>query len=94
MTALRYLLIPLTLAGLIFLAVALDDEIYRRGWPRHSSDQGGLIITGLIVSLVLNATYLVLNRPLNRPARGRLRRLIGLWFDAKEAEFRSRINPP
>jgi hypothetical protein len=83
MNILRYLLIALNLVPLLVIWVLM----FTKGIPHPASDL--FIILGIMFGLSLNATYLVLNRP---AARGRLRRLVGLWFDAKEAELRSRAN--
>jgi hypothetical protein len=56
MTLFRYLLIGLTLAAL----VAIGVEIYTEGLPTPSAV---LIVVGITCGLILNAIYLVLNRP-------------------------------
>jgi hypothetical protein len=62
MSLLRYLLIGLTLAALIFIAIVLGSEIYERGLPSIPWSEV-LAGFGIMGALILNATYLVLNRP-------------------------------
>ncbi len=56
MTLFRYLLIVLTVAALAAIGVAICTE----GPPQSSAI---LIVSGIAVGLILNATYLILNRP-------------------------------
>jgi hypothetical protein len=55
-----------------------------------------ILLAALLAGLALNILYLVRHPPQPSPTANssRLTTLIGLWFDAKERELRSRIDPP
>ena len=57
-------------------------ETYEHGQPNRQ-------LYGLLIFLALNFVYLLLA---DQPSSGRIFRLIGLWFDAKESELRQRAN--
>jgi hypothetical protein len=83
MAILRYFLLIVT--AICF--VVLNYEL----WKDHSDVPW--FVYGIWASLILNFIYLAVSAPKSK--RGRLSRLIGLWFDAKESELRARAgNPP
>lgn len=78
---LRLLLIIASLAGGSFMAFIFIDEYRNSMWWLTAS---------YCVGLFINAGYLLANpRGGGRPSR--IGRLVGLWFDAKEADLKKRI---
>jgi hypothetical protein len=80
MGLLRIILLLGNAALLAWLAYHWNSD----GPPRADE---ALVVYGLGSFLVLNFIYLLLG---NRLAKGRIARLINLWFDAKETELRKR----
>jgi hypothetical protein len=82
MAALRYFL-------LIVTAICFVDLNYEL-WKDHRNVPW--FVYGIWASLILNFIYLAVGAP--NGAGGRLSRLIGLWFDAKESELSARAKRP
>jgi hypothetical protein len=78
MMILRYIL-------LIVTAICFADLTFEL-WKGHHDVFW--YVYGIWISLVLNFIYLSASTPKGSPWR--LFRLIGLWFDAKESELRTR----
>jgi hypothetical protein len=93
MKTLRFMLIAST-AGIFLLFSLLP---FMPGQERLTIWDWILLAT-LLAVLALNILYLVRHPPQPSPTRSvvkpsRLTTLIGLWFEAKERELRSRIDP-
>lgn len=85
MAALRVILIIASVVGAAFPVFILATE--------HATKAGEIVLPMMIVGFLLNLFYLYRSKP-GGASIGRIGRLIGLWFDAKERELQQRAKPP
>jgi len=83
---LRILLLILTAGALAFVAYGMYDEYHRYG----RLIEPWLITVGVPAFLALNLAYLWQSS--SHSANGRIARIISLWLDAKENEFKKRAD--
>jgi hypothetical protein len=76
---LRIILLVGNASLLALFAYQINYEYMQPDWRMY----------GLSIFLTLNFVYLGLA---DQPSNGRIFRLIGLWFDAKESELRQRAD--
>jgi hypothetical protein len=96
MAAGALLRIVVLIANAVFFAWAAYIIHNARTGPTPQGQEFWLAY-GILICLALNFMYLLMPaRPYllmpDRPLKGRIFRLIALWFDAKESELRHRIN--